>query len=106
MEITEDESRRLEKLIHWSESKSWNIFILVPLLIMVLVIIMLGISAVLGGILWYEVAWIMLLFMVLIVWVKGVHDIELNLKFTLDIIKRQREVMQELRAFIKSKEYE
>jgi hypothetical protein len=80
MEITEDESRRLEKLIHC--------------------------SAVLGGILWYEVAWIMLLFMVLIVWVKGVHDIELNLKFTLDIIKRQREVMQELRAFIKSKEYE
>ncbi len=104
MEITDEESRRLEKLIRWSESRNRNIFILVLLIFLVIVIITLGVSAVYGTLLWKEIGWIAFIIIVLIVVVKKVHDTELNLKFTLDIIKKQRGVMQELRAFIKSKE--
>lgn len=96
MGLTKEETQKLEKLINWTANKSRNIFITALVILMAIVVVGLGVSAALGGIDWKEFGWIVFIFLALGVWVKSVYDTESNLKFTLKIIKKQKEIIQEL----------
>ena len=85
MELTENESRKLERLIKWSESKSRKILIISLLVLMISIAVGCGVSAAFGNITWKDFGWIVFLFMALAIWVKSVYDLESNLKFVLNI---------------------
>jgi|GEM_PF-2171935 len=86
--LSQEEKRNLDKLMRWTKSKSRRYFLYFLSLMLIAIFFYFTTMFILGGINWKELFWIALIYMVILIGLAALYNLEKNLSFLIKLIEK------------------